>query len=203
MRWLLVLIFVLCTPLVFGATLSGDLYNQQFESVTAVVTINTTPQQIKLGSSYSFDVPPGMYTLQAVEYDDDLPVSFYNNSFKVVSSGVFVYDLILFPVYDTTLDDVFVAPTEESSTSWWWLIPVVLAIILLAYFLFRPKKVMGKLEERMLYFITTQAHTTQKDVRNQFPEVSEAKISLVLSGLVQDGKIQKIKRGRGNIIRKI
>jgi len=40
---------------------------------------------------------------------------------------------------------------------------------------------------------------TQKDIRRKIP-LSEAKISLMITELVEQGKIKKIKRGRGNII---
>ncbi len=41
--------------------------------------------------------------------------------------------------------------------------------------------------------------TTQKDIRKKIP-LSEAKISLMISELEAKGKLQKIKKGRGNII---
>ena len=41
--------------------------------------------------------------------------------------------------------------------------------------------------------------TTQKEIRKQVP-LSEAKISLIISELEAEGKIRKIKKGRGNII---
>ncbi len=41
--------------------------------------------------------------------------------------------------------------------------------------------------------------TTQKDIRKQIP-LSEAKISLMITELEHKGVIEKIKKGRGNII---
>ncbi len=41
--------------------------------------------------------------------------------------------------------------------------------------------------------------TTQKDIRKSFPS-SEAKISLILTDLESQGKIRKIKKGRGNVV---
>ncbi|MBI2136250.1 hypothetical protein HYU06_04205 [Candidatus Woesearchaeota archaeon] len=41
--------------------------------------------------------------------------------------------------------------------------------------------------------------TTQKDIRKSFPS-SEAKISLILTDLEAQGKIRKIKKGRGNVV---
>jgi len=40
---------------------------------------------------------------------------------------------------------------------------------------------------------------TQREIRNNFP-VSQATISLILTELENDGKLKKIKRGKGNII---
>jgi uncharacterized membrane protein len=48
-------------------------------------------------------------------------------------------------------------------------------------------------------FISKHKRVTQKDIRKQFP-MSEAKISLMLTDLESQGKIRKIKKGRGNVI---
>lgn len=52
----------------------------------------------------------------------------------------------------------------------------------------------------LLEFIRSQdGRTTQKDIRKSFPS-SEAKISLILTDLESQGKIRKIKKGRGNVV---
>ncbi len=48
-------------------------------------------------------------------------------------------------------------------------------------------------------FIRKNKRVTQKDIRKQFP-MSEAKISLMLTDLESQGKIRKIKKGRGNVV---
>jgi uncharacterized membrane protein len=48
-------------------------------------------------------------------------------------------------------------------------------------------------------FIKKNKRVTQKDIRKQFP-MSEAKISLMLTDLESQGKIRKIKKGRGNVV---
>jgi len=56
------------------------------------------------------------------------------------------------------------------------------------------------LTKSILEFIKQQgSRTTQKDIRKHFPS-SEAKISLILTQLEYEGKIQKVKKGRGNVI---
>lgn len=57
-----------------------------------------------------------------------------------------------------------------------------------------------KLVKEVIDFIKTEGgSTTQKDIRKNFTS-SEAKISLVITELVHKGKIEKIKKGRANII---
>ncbi|MFC1769333.1 helix-turn-helix transcriptional regulator, partial [Nanoarchaeota archaeon] len=41
--------------------------------------------------------------------------------------------------------------------------------------------------------------TTQKDIRKNFPQ-SEAKVSLMVTDLEHKGYLEKIKKGRGNVI---
>jgi uncharacterized membrane protein len=54
--------------------------------------------------------------------------------------------------------------------------------------------------QEILNFIKSQdGRTTQKDIRKHSP-LSEAKISLIVSELEHKGVIEKIKKGRGNII---
>jgi uncharacterized membrane protein len=51
----------------------------------------------------------------------------------------------------------------------------------------------------LLAFIRKNRRVTQKEIRKEFP-LSEAKISLMLTDLESQGKVRKIKKGRGNII---
>jgi uncharacterized membrane protein len=54
--------------------------------------------------------------------------------------------------------------------------------------------------ERVLEIIKKHGgRTTQKDIRKELP-LSEGKISLMITELEHQGKIEKIKKGRGNII---
>ena len=53
--------------------------------------------------------------------------------------------------------------------------------------------------QRILDFIKKEEKTTQKEIRKHFPS-SEAKISLVIAELEKKGLVDKIKKGRGNVI---
>ena len=58
----------------------------------------------------------------------------------------------------------------------------------------------SELVEKVLEFIKNQGgSTTRKEIRKNFTS-SEAKISLVITELVDTDKIKKIKKGRGNVI---
>jgi uncharacterized membrane protein len=46
---------------------------------------------------------------------------------------------------------------------------------------------------------TEGGRTTQKEIRKQLP-LSEAKVSLIIAEMEAKGLIQKIRKGRGNII---
>ncbi len=53
--------------------------------------------------------------------------------------------------------------------------------------------------EVLAFVMSEDGQTTQKEIRKRFP-LSEAKISLMISELEAEGHIEKIKKGRGNII---
>lgn len=95
---------------------------------------------------------------------------------------------------------------------------IVAALILIVYFYFRKFKVSGKPEEKIadtkvekpiidekslevLNIIKNAGgRMTQKDLRDRV-SFSEAQVSLILTELESMGRIKKIKKGRGNIIR--
>ncbi|GEM_PF-263479 len=58
---------------------------------------------------------------------------------------------------------------------------------------------LDELENLLKIIVKLGSRTTQKDIRKEIP-LSEAKISLMLTELESEGKIKKIKKGRGNVI---
>jgi uncharacterized membrane protein len=88
-----------------------------------------------------------------------------------------------------------------------WLIPLIILISLTILFFIKKRKDKtninledeDELLEQIYQIIKKEKRTTQKDLRKKLP-YSEAKISLVLSELENKGKIEKIKKGRSNII---
>ena len=63
----------------------------------------------------------------------------------------------------------------------------------------QPKEPVFNLDGVLKIIMEQGGRTTQKEIRKKIP-LSEAKISLMISELEAKGKVQKIKKGRGNII---
>jgi len=61
------------------------------------------------------------------------------------------------------------------------------------------EEINNDLYSKVLEVIKKEKRITQKSLRKQFP-LSEAKISLVITELEAKGKIEKIKKGRGNLL---
>ncbi len=57
-------------------------------------------------------------------------------------------------------------------------------------------------KKRVLDILDKEGITTQKDVRKAIP-LSEAKVSLILSEMEEEGMIRRFKKGRSNVIRKL
>ncbi|MEM4215389.1 MAG: hypothetical protein QW484_03460 [Candidatus Pacearchaeota archaeon] len=117
---------------------------------------------------------------------------------------------------------------KERKKTDWTLIGGIIAILLLAFIIiylilrerkkaksikrrrkFRAKAIKEKLEEekpigdeamkKTLEILKRERRVTQKDIRKEL-KLSEAKMSLIIADLEAQGKVRKIKRGRGNII---
>ena len=130
-------------------------------------------------------------------------------------------DLILFPVFgaDENLDiDVDVADEAalplESGTTWqYWFGALIIAAV--TWFVLRRRKhttptdipaaaqpetsTKKELDDLVAIVKKLGGRTTQKELRKEVP-YSEAKVSLMLTELEHKGVVEKIKRGRANII---
>ncbi len=208
------LLFFLLLPLTYAVTIQGTVYDFSLNPVpNAIVDINTTPHQVFVAknATYHFIVPTGQYLLKARHSEDEV-----QENIITLQEGRYTLDLILFPVFgleETPELPNYEAYFEEKTPSYTSLYLFLTALILLgilSYVLIRkPRKIVEIRPERIglsselhqtLIFIEQQGgRTTQKDIRKQFPH-SEAKISLMLDELEAKGLVQKIKKGRGNLI---
>lgn len=216
MRLLILLLLPLLATSALAATLTGTVYTENLEPARySMFVINTTPQQriLLVDGVYEVNVPPGIYKMQVAAtidervHEDELIV-------EVKDQEHYIYDFILFPneiEEDEELpsleEDLLLPEVSRPSTNW---IPAVILLIGLtvAVIFLAPRKWWGHQQQKettgdlqqVLNAIKKEGgRTTQKELRKHIP-VSEAKLSMMLTELEAEGKIKKIKKGRGNII---
>jgi len=185
---------------------------------------------IATDGSYSFTVPNGEYKLAARIIRNGTTTAYAAEEITVQADGDYVLDLIVFPEFteeeilvsaeEIDLDEV---QFGDVPSPWPRLLLVVGIFALLLGGRYAWKKRTSTLAPKMppveavaqpvelpatekdysaeiLEFIRRQGgRTTQKDIRKSSP-LSEAKISLIVAELEHKGLIEKIKKGRGNII---
>ena len=124
----------------------------------------------------------------------------------VKDDGNYVLDLILFPSLDEDeleYDIDIIDPFPETRANIQLLI-LFLVIAFIVFYIIRKVNFKAKKEdtdlEKIIKIIKQEGgRATQKHIRKQIP-LSEAKISLMIDELEHKGVIEKIKKGRGNII---
>lgn len=221
--WLFILLVLLILAgSVNAATLQGNIYDLNLTLLENVlIEINTEPKQqyLAIEGKYSLELPPGKYVLKAKK--GNLSIS---EEVKVSSSGKYLFDLFLFPDFDEE-DELSgdVAAIDVETTSRWERYPfssyliaagiflVAFGRIVLARKKYKKKKDTAPLlaeekpepkylEETLEIIRKHEGRISQKDLRQELMHLSEAKVSLILTELEHKSKIEKIKKGRGNII---
>jgi uncharacterized membrane protein len=118
---------------------------------------------------------------------------------------------------------------KNSGYAWWRYLIAIVLILYLAYRLLKTRKKYGRLKDFRKNFVkekkkTVEEHKeeiasepgyldrtleiikkhdgriSQKHLRKEMLDLSEAKISLILTELEHKDKIEKVKKGRGNVI---
>lgn len=211
-----------------AATIYGTVYDLSLKKLSnARVEINTTPKQLIVAQngSYSFNVPDGSYTIKAQLFQKNSLIASVQENITVKEDGSYVLDLILFPDIEEGVEDIGIdlneniVETRNNVILIGFFILVVFVIVLVLFIYFKKAKskkqqviIAGSKEQskiaekevddlnQMIEIIKKEGgRTTQKDIRKQVP-LSEAKISLMIAELEHKGIIEKIKKGRGNII---
>ena len=221
-------IWVVLVSLANAATIHGTVYDLSLKKMSnARVEINTSPKQflIAQNGSYAFNVPNGLYTIKAQLIQKNDVIASVQENITIRQEGSYVLDLILFPDVEEGVEDinieVYENVVETNDKKYSTLIGAVILLALVAistaiyYFKKRKKqeketvknedKKTGEKHEngdlgQIIKIIRQEGgRATQKDIRKQIP-LSEAKISLMIAELEHKGIIEKIKKGRGNII---
>ena len=220
------LIAVFLASLVNAATIHGSVYDISLKKVNnAKVEINTSPKQqnIAQNGSYSFNVPIGFYTIKAFLLNKNTVIASVQENITVNQDGSYVLDLILFPDIEEGVEDINIDIGEEidenSNTNMIFIVGFIVLFVsgLVAGVIYFKKirkmenkeddgkeekdKYVNDVDLEGLVKIIKQegGRATQKDIRKQIP-LSEAKISLMIAELEHKGIVEKIKKGRGNII---
>lgn len=216
------LMIMLISNLASAATVHGTVYDLSLKKLNNVrVEINTSPKQLMVAQngSYSFNAPYGTYIIKAQLMQRNNLIASSEENITIRQDGNYVLDIILFPNVEEGVENIdidvngdLITIENNKNMSLGIIVFLLFAIILATayYFIKRKNK---KVEEQkkedkyegdslgQLIRIIKQegGRTTQKDIRKQIP-LSEAKISLMIAELEHKGVIEKIKKGRGNII---
>ena len=216
-----IILLLLSINAVNAATIHGTIYDMSLKKINnARVEINTSPKQflVAQNGTYSFNAPNGAYSIKAQLMQKNTVIASVQESITVSQDGSYVLDLILFPDVEEGVEDIEIdvnGDVVESKNNHIIIssITLLIGVILIGlYYLKKQKKEITKEELKteqeyekddlgQLIKIIKQegGRTTQKDIRRQIP-LSEAKISLMIAELEHKGIIEKIKKGRGNII---
>ncbi len=207
------LLVVLLLSAAEAAVVTGKLYDSRFEILkNTVVEINTFPKQtyVSKDGTYTFTLTSGRFTLTAFHKLNNGTILYASKQVLMPSAGTYKVDLILDKPY--TGEEL----PSELNRNFLNRIPMALflsltgsllfVISILVFFLFRKKntKTLTYEDNDIQDFIKAirdeGGRTTQKELRKKFQKYSEAKVSLIVSEMESKGIIEKIKKGRGNII---
>jgi len=217
---------VLLIGIVNAAVIYGTLYDFSLKKLNnARVEINTSPKQflIAQNGTYSFNAPNGAYTIKAHLMQKNTVIASMQENITIRQDGNYILDLILFPDIEEGIEDIEIDVNENivgnenknNILTVFILVSVIIVILAGVFYFIKYKKQKREIKyekkenkkeesyddlEQIIKIIKQEGgRTTQKDIRKQIP-LSEAKISLMIAELEHKGIIEKIKKGRGNII---
>lgn len=222
MRLLILVTLVTLITLMAGtasaATITGTVYDYSLEPVPgAIVTVNTTPEQtlVARDGTYKLHLPTGTYNLSVNKATGGGLKQHHSTTITVDEEGEYTYDLILFPETEAIEtpepgfleDDEDTEKTERQPFKAEHALLLLIGLALIGIggyrYLHRKKKrkeaATDPFAEKILHHIKREKTITQKDLRQHYAE-SEAAISTALARLESEGRIRKVKRGRGNIL---
>ncbi len=226
----ILIILILLSLVIFpvnSATLHGTIYSwKSFEPLkNCIVTLNSTPIQkiVAVNGSYSFTVSPGKYKIEVICYN--YPNLYATELVEINKNGTFRLDILAQPSLEElnvsvpeinfSIDEgVKEKPNQKPEMSGWdlpyILIPSLLILIAgiasLMYILKKREKseiteeiLPEDLNEIIEIIRKEGGRITQKELRKR-TGYSDAKISLMIADLEKRGIVEKVKKGRGNII---
>lgn len=207
-----------------ATTLQGTVFDFSLQRVdAAVIEINTTPVQrtVTEDGKYSFEVPKGDYLITSQELRNGAVYSQAQELVSLPEKGQFTIDIIMFP---DLLDDIETVQEpeelddglfEKQEDPYFFLYRALWVLFAILVFwggknwikkqlsqrreTQEKKELPDELVEIVSIIRKHGGRMTQKDLRKEIPH-SEAKVSLMIDDLQSQGKLKKIKKGRGNIL---
>jgi len=183
-----------------SAVIYGNVYKWDTLEIVkgAIVTIKDDKVQrmVSENGSYLFEVENGTYTIIA-KWKDLIAVE------NVTVRGKTRYDIILFPCLEISEPPELFEENENPIVL--YLITVAICSITIAFtaLKIKRKKYREDLPEDLMKVLEAirkeGGRITQRDLRKKLG-YSEAKLSLILADLERRGLIEKVKKGRGNIV---
>jgi len=204
-----IIVFLLSINIAYAATIEGVVYDLSLEPANNVIVfIDTEPRQsyVAKNGEYKLNVPEGEYTIKAEEHRQRQVIAYAEEKISVKDQEEYHLDFILFPSLDdeeallqesSTIGDVEI----EDNNSRLRIGLLLAAIVIAAYLLYsrKDKEIDDDLKNLISIIRNEGGRITQKEIRKHMP-MSEAKISLMIAELEKKGRIEKIKKGRGNVI---
>ncbi|HNT60658.1 MAG TPA: hypothetical protein PKJ97_01630, partial [Candidatus Bilamarchaeaceae archaeon] len=211
-----------------AANLSGSIYSMDsFDAVQGVVVKAegaSTYQAFSTDGTYAMDIPAGEYTVKAFYYPEG-KLGGYAEDRIMLGEGGASYDFVLFAPDEFEAVVGFDVPglDEEIPEQEHDLAPLIflgaalgVAVVALAYFFMKRKMLEGAVEKihlekkkldeeekKVLEILgNSEGMRNQKELR-EIMKCTEAKMSLLVSGLEAQGYVKRIKRGRENIVKLI
>jgi|Deesub1362A_J573_1020465.scaffolds.fasta_scaffold01335_11 uncharacterized membrane protein len=197
---------------------------------TIITVNTTPEQQIVTeDGNYIINLTDGTYILRAFYYKDGFLNLYGEENVTIQAEGDYNIDLVLFPpISDIRFEEPeeieFPIEGEKSIPYHYFLIPLILLGITGFYFLIEKKRkiedgeesivspaehfepmvdVLSELPEDLKNVISIirseGGRITQKELRRKYG-CSEAKMSLIIADLERRDIVEKVKKGRGNII---
>ncbi|HIJ11022.1 TPA: hypothetical protein HA278_03100 [Candidatus Woesearchaeota archaeon] len=220
---------LLCVQLALAAPLHGTIYNTDLNIAGDVLVEVDGQKYLSKDGQYTFDVTEGMHTITATKglltVVEDVSVK-GDTVFDIFLLGDFSEEDELW--HDT--DEEYFPKEEEpvSERKWaYWVAGIVFLFTLFRIYRARkkygPLKVFrkrvkaesmksveehkkdleqepGHIEKALEIMRKHDGRISQKQLRKEMLYLSEAKVSLIVTELEHIGKVEKVKKGRGNVI---
>ena len=226
----IIILLLFLIPLVSAAMIKGNIYNDNLEiEKDILIKVNTIPEQQYLSKdgSYVLFIPQGKYVLTAQKgfllVNEEINIvneGEYNFDIFLIPDFIEEDEL-----WTETEEELVDDSLYKSNVVWIWILVFVILVGLIWFN--RKNKLLNKifkknikrnLEEKVIEEVKEELNEpiylnetieiikkydgriSQKELRREMMHLSEAKISLILTELEHKGRIEKIKKGRGNVV---